>query len=739
MPGMVTTMVSRRDFLQGISALSVSDLVRQGAEAEAISAKAPSEPPPQQLNGTPAHPEMECGNSLVRVRVSGSSSDFWSLERRASGQIYRFGCPIFPLGGKSVPATLKEVRAGGAVERLKNGVTECSFEGPLTAAPSLLLRMTFRIAPDNPVVRFRYSLANQGAEAVTFEKADGRLTYLSMSFADMSRVKEVRLSDFNSMLHSDTVSEFDIPQRWFAGELNVAGPILIGESQGHEALLLAYEHGSQMPDTFLRFDLQPDRVVKLVAVKGNYLSGQALKVFDSVWMEAAVCPAGAVASQFRTFVRKYLEAQGESRRPYLYYNTWNFQERNKWWNGKGYFTSYNEERMLQEIDIAHTMGLEIFVMVSGWHGKTGDWEVHRERFPDDLKAIKARLDQHGMKLGLWFNPTMAAVSSKILAAYRSCILSWKGKLAEPGDVWGSEVSYPMCLVSAYADAYADTVIRVARETGARYFVWDAVAQYGCDSPDHWHGTSANSEEERSNSYGFQLPLQLVRIVEKVKLAYPEIIFDFDITETGRAVGLSFLSAGRFFLINNGPYLVDYDLPHFSDTESDNIFFYPGTARTWICRRPLTYDEWIPSNLFLTHYLPDDPASSQLVNMASLILGQNGIWGDLPKVSEAGVQWIGEVMGRYKQVREDMAESDPIRTGEVAGVYEVHEKISNSSNRGAVVLFSATKGRIVYVTEHTPKQTFWATPGTKISFDGQGHAVLENDMESGAAIAFFGVG
>ena len=58
MPGMVTTMVSRRDFLQGISALSVSDLVRQGAEAEAISAKAPSEPPPQQLNGTPAHPEM---------------------------------------------------------------------------------------------------------------------------------------------------------------------------------------------------------------------------------------------------------------------------------------------------------------------------------------------------------------------------------------------------------------------------------------------------------------------------------------------------------------------------------------------------------------------------------------------------------------------------------------------------------------------------------------------------------
>ena len=230
-----------------------------------------------------------------RARISGRS-------RTAPAARSIVLASVFPLGGKTVPAILKEVRAGGALEKLKNGVTECSFAGPLMARPSLLLRMTFRIAPDNPVVRFRYSLDNQGAEAAAFEQADGPLTYLSTSLANMSRVKEVRLSDFNSMLHSDTVSEFNVPQRWFTGRLNVAGPILIGEGEDHEALLLAYEHGSQMPDTFLRFDLQPDRVVKLVAVKGNYLSGQALKVFDTVWMEAAVSPAGRVAGHFRTFV-----------------------------------------------------------------------------------------------------------------------------------------------------------------------------------------------------------------------------------------------------------------------------------------------------------------------------------------------------------------------------------------------------------------------------------------------------
>lgn len=733
-------MVSRRGFLQGISAFSILDLVLPGTQAEVVPGKDLSEMPGDQLDSSMAeHPQLECSNSLVRIRVFGSESNFWSLENRKSGQLCNFNCPVFPIAGNAVPAILKNLQIDRAPELLKNGVTEYSFKGTLVARPSLSLQMIFRIPPDNAVIRFKYSLENNSTEALAFMEADIPLTYMSTSMAEMSRVREVRLSDFNLMLHSDTVCELNIPQQLFADQLSAAGPILIGEENDDGALLLAYEHGSQMPDRFLQFNLEPDRKVKLVAVKGNYIPGQSIKTFDTVWMEAAVSPVDSVASDFRTFVRKYMEINGESRRPYLFFNTWNFQERNKWWNKKSYLASYNQERILQEIDIAHRLGLEIFVMDTGWYVKTGDWEVNRQRFPDGLKTVKARLDQYGMKLGLWFNPTMAAVSSNILAEHRSCIFSWKGKLAEPGEIWGSEASYPMCLASEYADAYADTVIRVARDTGARYFIWDAVAQYGCDSPNHWHGTAANGEEERANSYAFQLPLQLVRIVERVKRVYPDVIFDFDITETGRAVGLSFLSAGRFFLINNGPYLADYDLPHTEGAQNDNLFFYPGPARTWICRQPLTYDEWIPSNLLLTHYFPDDPRSSQIVNVASLILGQNGIWGDLPNVSDKGVEWIGQVLNRYKQVRQDVAESDPIVTGNTAGVYEVHEKISGVSKRGIVALFSPTNGKVVYTTRHAPERAFWATPGARVTFDNHGHAVIESDMESGAAIVFFGVG
>ena len=731
-------MTSRRNFLGGISALSVSTLVVPalpvGAEtfpADTMSASRDEDPSGEAALG--------CGNPVIRISIPGSKSNLWSIEHLKSGQTYHFAPPSFPVAGGIVETVLTEVRADRAPKKLGNGVIEYSFEGTLAAHAQWKLGIVFQLAPDNAVVRFRYSLQSSETTGFTFDPKIGTITYLSTSLANLSRGTEVQLSNWNALLHSDTLGVLDVPERFFQDRMGVAGPILAA-ADNKSALLLAYEHGSQMPNTFLRYDLQPDRSVKLVAVKANYVRGQVMHRFDTVWMEASVSNAGydGLARQFRKFVCEAMDTKGGSRHPDLYYNIWNLQERDKWWNHNDYLTNYTTERVLMEIDLAHRLGIEIFVMDTGWHSQTGDWHVNRERFPEGLDPIKARLDQYGMRLGLWFNPTMAAVSSKVLAAHPDDRCTWQGTIAPPGDVWGSEASYPMCLVSDYSDTYADTLIRVARETGARYFIWDALSAYGCDSPDHWHGSSVNTQEERSESYAFQLPLQMVRIVEKVRSVYPEFIFDFDITENGRAVGLAFLSAGRFFLANNGPYLADYDQPHKDGTQNDNMFFFPGPARTWICRKPMNYDEWIPSNLFLTHYYPDDPRPSQLVNMASLVLGQNGIWGNLSTVSDTGIEWISQFLSRYKQVRQDVLVSYPITSGAVSSSYETHEKINEINGNGAAILFSSTPGKMVYVTEHSPAQRIWATEGTKVSFDAGGHAVIESEMESGAAIVLFGV-
>ena len=309
----------------------------------------------------------------------------------------------------------------------------------------------------------------------------------------------------------------------------------------------------------------------------------------------------------------------------------------------------------------------------------------------------------------------------------------------------------VCLVSSYADDFADELIRCARDFGVRYFKWDAVEQYGCDAPGHHHGTEIHSPQERADSYAFQQPLAMARIVEKLVKAFPDAIVDFDVTESHRCVGLAFLSVGKYFLINNGPYYHDYNiLPNQGVSWKFNyIFVHPGSARDWICRSTLSYDTWIPSALFLVHYLPDEPRSNQETSIGSLILGHGGIWGDLNGISPGARQRFNEILAIYKQVRESATQVALRRIGIVGGIIEAYEKIDPSTGRGLMVVFANQKMQGAYgapmpletrVISHTKaSRASWSTANAKVDFDSYGHAVLDASFHDiGVAIAFFGV-
>ena len=581
-----------------------------------------------------------------------------------------------------MPAEVSHFNAVGTPTPLKNGVTDYLFEGPLTRDAHLKLRVQFQVNPGVPVVRFRYMLESDQPRTLTTADGANSLTYLTTSLRGLPGAKEVRLSSFVQLTHSYTLSEEKIEDRYFADRGAVMGPI-VAASDGRRSFLLAYEHGSQVPDAFLHYQLKPDRSVSLTAVKGNYFSGETIDAqhpYQTVWMETAAAQGGIdeLASNYRSFVLRYMTQNEATRKPYIFYNTWNFQERNKWWNGKPYLESMTEDRILKEIDVAHRMGIDVFVLDTGWYEKTGDWTVSRKRFSDGLKTVKQKLDGYGMQLGLWFGPTTAAASSTVVREHPEWRRSWNGKVAEPEEVWETEKSYKMCMVSGYADAFADELIRIAKETGVTYFKWDAIAQYGCNDPHHNHGGVNNTAQERADSYGFQLVQSMSYVADKVAAAVPGAIVDFDVTEGGRAMGLAFLSSGKYFLINNGPYYQNYDVPIDLGRTNSNLFFHQGPARTWIARSPLTFDRWLPSTLFLTHYFPDDPQQWQQVDVASLILGQNGIWGDLLHISDAGISFLGDTLSRYKKVRDDITESDPVVTGMVSASPEIHEKISSGT-------------------------------------------------------------
>lgn len=701
-------------------------------------------------------------NASIRVHVlAGANYLFYVSPNTPDGRLLTVTPPKFLIDGEPCPAVLQNLERVTAPEEadpLPLAVDEHHFRGEIIGQPHLSLTLTFRVAADSPVIRFRYHLESQKPVRLTTDPArQNDLTYLSSSFSEMVTIKEVRFSEFNPLYHSFCPTEQVLEVRHFDNCLRIMGPMIVGARRGFAALL-AYEHGSQFPDAFLGYDLTPALGVTLRAVKGNYCDGQVVgpgQPFITPWFQIAAVDGSEddLARSYREWVLLYQTPNIESRKPYIFYNTWNYQERVKAWQQRPYLADMNEERMLREIDVAHRMGIDVFVLDTGWYEKTGDWRVSSERFPRGLAPIKEKLDRYGMKMGLWFNPTVAALSSGMHASHEDCLMTHQGQPHAPNEVWETEASQGLCLVSRYSGAFANELIRLHREVGVTYFKWDAIGQYGCDAPGHGHGTEENTPEERRQSYAFQLGAAMTRVVNTLCAACPDAIVDFDITEGGRTVGLQFLSAGKYFLVNNGPYSHDYQMPTPADGNV-NLFFYPGPARTWICRAPLAYDRWFPSVLFLTHYLPDDTyqhgwkgkteiaAENQWGCIASLVLGQNGIWGDLLSLSEEGVDRFGKALGFYKQVREDITEAHPAGTGVVGGSPEVHEKVSARTGRGVVCIFASASGRYNYVTENlvATAEGVWHNAGVVVGFDVQGRARIDATFGPGefAKIIFFGV-
>ena len=608
-----------------------------------------------------------------------------------------------------------------------------------SSGSDLVLSVFLRSFADSPILRFKYRFTADPQLHFTKSTSRDAIQYFTLSQAGLAdhSLTQYQLSHFDPVIHSYLPNRETCPSTDVLPGLSFVGPVALLHSST-QTLLAAYEHGADHPDSFFRFKIEgsgAQRDLALFANKGNTYAGQEVDGWESVWFEVGLHPGGLeeFLPHYRRFFLEEVCENRESRMPYLYYNTWNYQERQKYFKGRPYLESMNAGRMLAEIDTAHRLGIDVFVIDTGWYQKTGDWLPNLGKFPEGLKEVKRRLDSYGMQLGLWFNPTVAALTSRVFREHAEWEMTRDGLPRWRGPVWETEESTSMCLASDYADDFIEVMVRLHEELGVSYFKWDAVQQYGCDSPLHQHGTLANSSQERADCYAYQMGRSMIRIVEEVTRRCPRVIVDFDITEGGRFMGLGFLSVGKYFLVNNGPYFHEFDIPHSVKIDPDtiNVFFYPGPARPRICRTGARYDELIPSILFLTHYLPDPPHLSQANSLAAMVLGGNGIWGDLPDLSAEDVEFLANQVALYKRVASDVTRAFPRVRGFAGSSPEIHEKINPDRPGGVVVFFTVTQGSITHITQPVNAaglaEVVGADAWEKIS-DGEGQIRLKITVE-----------
>ncbi len=687
-------------------------------------------------------------NTMFSVKFSSNTENLWEYKIKSKGASLKIKAPVFEINGNSVVCSVDKFNRLSEPVVLTNGVSEYVFQGNVKALPELKIKVIFRLSPDNAVLRYKYVISGSENIKLTKSKGTDNIVYFGTSTSKYNKVKEVQFSNYDDKFHSYILKEQTIEPRFFENNSSVMGPMLVMENKDH-SFLMAYEHGSQYGNEFLHFNLQKDRSVSISAVKGNYLNNQSTadgKEFETVWFEIAGVNGDEdmLAAQYRTFMLKYISQNLESRKPYIFYNTWGRQERVKW-AGNTYLSTMNLKQTLDEIEQAHKMGIDVFVLDVGWFLKTGDWTLNTSDkfYPDTLRQVTALLNKYNMKLGLWFNPKMAALSSKMLERNKNYRTSIVGKMEDASKVWETEESVPLCLMSPYWSDYAEVLISLAKTYNISYFKWDAIWQGDCDAAGHYHGTELNSQQERRDNNAFLQPIYLSKIIDKVSAACPEVIFDFDITEEGRCVGLTLLSSGKYFAINNGPYFHNFDLaPTWKSplaNKNSNVFVNPGPARGWFLRPVLSFDKWIPSVLFLTHYQSDEPRSSQWLNMASLLLGQNGIWGEILNTSPEATQLFSHVLSKYKQISNDITLATLLSYGEPGESSEIYEKINPATGKGEVIIFGIGNRVINYITKLKVNQKIWHNEGVSVTFDQKRRAIIKSNFtETSAKIIFFGV-
>ena len=93
-------------------------------------------------------------------------------------------------------------------------------------------------------------------------------------------------------------------------------------------------------------------------------------------------------------------------------------------NWEGTYFNFNADKLVAMAQDASKIGIELFVMDDGWFGKRdddhsglGDWKPNEIKLQGTLKSLADRINQTGMKFGIWFEPECISKDSDLYRAH----------------------------------------------------------------------------------------------------------------------------------------------------------------------------------------------------------------------------------------------------------------------------------------------------------------------------------
>jgi alpha-galactosidase len=314
-----------------------------------------------------------------------------------------------------------------------------------------------------------------------------------------------------------------------------------------------------------------------------------------------------------------------ARPPAWHYNTWD-----------PFGTRIDEPTVMQLIPLAARMGYEIFTIDDGWQAQYGDNAVSPERFPRGLGQIRAAVESHGMRLGLWASLAVVdrdlATASPAMAA-RQC-RDAQGQIKTTMTAMGEQIV--MCLASDYAALAAERLIALIAAHHLAYLKLDLTTVFnaygeapGCHAPGHQHASAAESVA--------RIYAGIAQVTAAIYARHPEVLIDltFELWGQKHSIDYGLLRAADLAWISNVGDITD-------DAAG------PRQARTLLYQRSLA----IPVEAMLIGNLraeTGDPREKFATALGSCPL----LLGDLRRLTEAQIAWYGEQIRWHRRLRREV--------------------------------------------------------------------------------------
>lgn len=198
-------------------------------------------------------------------------------------------------------------------------------------------------------------------------------------------------------------------------------------------------------------------------------------------------------------------------------------------NWEATYFDFTEDKLVEIAEKARECGVELFVLDDGWFGKRcgeqaglGDWVANPDRLKNGITGLAQRIEDLGMKFGLWFEPEMVNKDSDLYREHPDWIIQTPGRRNSHGryqyvlDFSRKEV----------VDRIYEMMDKILSEAKVSYIKWDMNRSIT-------ECYSAALPPDRQGEIYHRYILGVYDLYERLTSKFPQILFESCASGGGR--------------------------------------------------------------------------------------------------------------------------------------------------------------------------------------------------------------